>query len=387
MSIAVPSASSGLEEFKRVGEFWTAKQRKMHSIHYAVSYRASFKPELPRYFIDRFSSTGDLVLDPFSGRGTTVVQANMMGRRGWSNDVNPISRVIAGAKTNPVPLSDIEARLQGMNFDHSRSAPGYNGFSMFFHRKTYQEILQLQEQIGDGRDDVDRFIQMVALSRLHGHSTGFFSVYTFPQISIPPESQVKINLKYGQKPEYRELAPRILKKAKAILKDPFPKHFRANGRKNLFSQADSRNLLGFEDELVDLTVTSPPFLDKADYIQDNWMEMWFLGVDIDAVRKRVVQTPDLARWSSFIGGTLEELFRVTRPGGVVAMEVGEVRNRGKDINLDELVAMNGSRAGFRLSEVLIHDQDFTKLAHCFNVKNNAKGTNTNRIVVMERPER
>src|SRR5438876_8413045 len=87
------------------GEFWTAQQRQMHSLHYAVSYRASFKPELPDYFIRRYCSDPerDIVFDPFSGRGTTVTQANLLGFRGYANDVNPLSERIAAPKTRPVP--------------------------------------------------------------------------------------------------------------------------------------------------------------------------------------------------------------------------------------------------------------------------------------------
>src|SRR5687767_7837413 len=61
-------------------ELWTAKQRQASSIH-EVSYRACFKPQLPAYFIERLSDEGDLVYDPFSGRGTTAVEAALRGRR------------------------------------------------------------------------------------------------------------------------------------------------------------------------------------------------------------------------------------------------------------------------------------------------------------------
>ena len=61
--------------------------------------------------------------------------------------------------------------------------------------------------------DADRFIEMIALSRLHGHSSGFFSVYSFPQIAIPGVAQAKINRDRAQTPDYRPLKPRILRKA------------------------------------------------------------------------------------------------------------------------------------------------------------------------------
>lgn len=79
-------AASG-EVTRIVGEFWTSRQRQMHSLHYAVSYRASFKPELPDYFIRRYTKPGDVVFDPFAGRGTTVLQANILGRIGWGNEI------------------------------------------------------------------------------------------------------------------------------------------------------------------------------------------------------------------------------------------------------------------------------------------------------------
>ncbi|WP_317136356.1 hypothetical protein [Methanochimaera problematica] len=52
---------------KYTNEFWTSKQRQASSIH-EVSYRACFKPQLPRFFIDLLTDSGDVVYDPFTGR-------------------------------------------------------------------------------------------------------------------------------------------------------------------------------------------------------------------------------------------------------------------------------------------------------------------------------
>jgi hypothetical protein len=79
-----------------------------------------------------------------------------------------------------------------------------------------------------------------------------------------------------------------------------------------------------------------------------------------------------------------ELFRVLRPGGFVAFEVGEVR--GGTIKLESAVLRCGFRAGLEPGLVMINDQAFTKTANCWGVDNNAKGTNTNRIVVFSKPE-
>ena len=54
--------------------------REFSKIHQMTAYLAMFPPNLPHYFIKRFSKAGDLVFDPFSGRGTTAFEACRMGR-------------------------------------------------------------------------------------------------------------------------------------------------------------------------------------------------------------------------------------------------------------------------------------------------------------------
>ena len=78
----------GLRYF--VNAFWTAGQRQAHSLH-EISYRACFKPQLPDFFITRLTAPGETVYDPFSGRGTSALQAASSNlvfwkvARGWPN--------------------------------------------------------------------------------------------------------------------------------------------------------------------------------------------------------------------------------------------------------------------------------------------------------------
>lgn len=370
-----------------IGEFWTARQRQMHSIHYAVSYRASFKPELPNYFIEKYCSdpSKDIVFDPFGGRGTTILQANIQGYAGYSNDVNPLSERISRPKTRPVSIDSIEDVLDRMDLSVEVDVSGYDLFAPFYHIDTYREILALKKYLSENRSDADEFVEMIALSRLHGHSNGFFSVYSFPQISVPSSAQVRINQQRNQFPDYRDVKPRILKKAKRVLADFIPqevKLLRDISSRNVFTCNDTRDMSDIPDGVAALIVTSPPFLNKADYIQDNWLEFWFLGIDSEPLKKQVVQTDNLDEWSIFMLGSLKEMHRVLQPGGVAVVEVGDVKYGREVVNLDEVVVDLSKKAGFTIEEVLINSQQFTKLANCFNVDNMKKGTNTNRLVVL-----
>jgi hypothetical protein len=80
--------------------------------------------------------------------------------------------------------------------------------------------------------------------------------------------------------------------------------------------------------------------------------------------------------------TLCELARVVRPAGHVALEVGEVRSG--TILLERLVCEAAEGLPFERLFVMVNQQQFTKTANCWGVRNNAKGTNTNRIVVLRR---
>src|ERR1051325_8360815 len=98
-----------------VNEFWTAKQRAAHSLH-EISYRACFKPQLPRFFIERLTAPRDVVYDPFMGRGTTLLEAALLGRVPAGCDVNPLSVVLVKPRLNPPTQAEVEGRLGEINF-------------------------------------------------------------------------------------------------------------------------------------------------------------------------------------------------------------------------------------------------------------------------------
>ena len=387
----VQDSPSFQDEHRRYsGELWTSQQRQMHSLHYVVSYRASFKPELPDFCIRRYSKKGDVVLDPFTGRGTTALQANLLGRVAWASDINPLAVRMTKAKVDPARLDEIVLALNYVDFKRPVDLTGFQtNFAPFYHPDTYRELVNLKNFIQGRPDRVNSFIELLAVSRLHGHSPGFFSVYSFPQISIPPERQDLINKKRRQVPEYRAVAPRIIKKAAQALRDGVSSEFNAISANNRIEGSDSRNLHWVSSNSVDLIVTSPPFLDKVDYITDNWLECWFCGVNPKHFQHKLVMCRSIEEWRQFMRDVLREMVRVLKPNCYAVVEVGEVEMAsGEIIYLDEIVAQEAkqiSSVGKKLvvDEVLINQQNFTKLSNCFNVENNKKGTNTNRMVVLK----
>jgi hypothetical protein len=360
-------------------EFWTSGQRQAHALH-EVSYRACFKPQLPEFFINRLTAEGDTVYDPFMGRGTTPVQATLMGRRAIGNDINPLSTYLARPRTNPPTLQEVAARLAAIDWDAVVELP--DELLAFYHPITLQQICALRDYLlrreaGHALDRVDDWIRMVATNRLTGHSTGFFSVYSLPpNQAVTATAQRKINEKRGQVPAPRAVPGIILKKSRTLLADGPPGD--GPGAEFLVGRADKSPRIA--DASVDLVVTSPPFLDVVDYQADNWLRCWFTGIDPSAVQ--IARHKSASDWTSFVHDVFGELGRIVRPGGHVAFEVGEVRNGKVELENQVLDALAGTP--FAPLCVLINVQEFTKTANTWGVSNNAKGTNTNRIVVAQR---
>src|SRR6266850_3038006 len=102
---------------------WKDQQRLWgHSFHPMCSYLASFPAALAHAFIGRYSRRGDVVLDPFSGRGTTPLQACAEGRIGVGNDLNPFAHLLTAAKVEPATRADTSTRVAALRLGWATSS-------------------------------------------------------------------------------------------------------------------------------------------------------------------------------------------------------------------------------------------------------------------------
>ena len=365
---------------KFVNEFWTAKQRQSNSIH-EISYRACYKPELPNFFIDIFTKEGDVVYDPFAGRGTTLIEAALMNRQIIANDVNPLSKILTQPRLKIPTIKEVQKRLDQIKFINQRADID---LSMFFHRDTESEIVSLKNNLED--NPIDNWIRMVSTNRLTGHSAGFFSGYTLPPNQAASQRRQKlINKRLGIVPSYKNTKEIIIKKSKSLMRNinsDLSRRLEDVSSTAIFSSLDSRKTNHISTDSVHLTVTSPPFLNIVRYAEDNWLRSWFNGIDASKIESKISSCRTVDKWSKIMSGVFSELYRVTVPGGWVAFEVGEVNN-GK-IKLDEHVIPLGISSGFICAGVMVNSQDFTKTSNIWGVENMKIGTNTNRIVLFHK---
>ena len=122
LALELPSALPALAmepEWQDQARLWG------HSLHPMCSYLASFPASLVHAFIARYSRPGDVVFDPFSGRGTAPLQAAAEGRIGVGNDLNPLAHVLTAAKLEPATPAEARTRLAALRLAWAADAPAW----------------------------------------------------------------------------------------------------------------------------------------------------------------------------------------------------------------------------------------------------------------------
>ena len=160
----------GLSQFSDV-ETWVNDTCKVlsltelavrHPLHSLCPYFAVFPEDFVAKQIYAYTQTGDIVFDPFSGRGTTVFESLLNGRPAAGVDVNPVAACISGAKADPPRMTSVRRRLTSLESQQKEAdvfeVPEDDFFTACFHPQTFQQLLFLREQLDWSHSRVDRFI-------------------------------------------------------------------------------------------------------------------------------------------------------------------------------------------------------------------------------------
>lgn len=335
-----------------------------HSLHGLLSWPDAFPAALPSYFIRKYTMKGDTVLDPFCGGGTTPLEAKLNGRVPIACDAHPLAVRATRAKLNPADLTEVTLRLQLANLKRPVDTASFNRmFSEFYDIATYRELVNLREMLAANFDRVAGFIESIALGLLHGHSAGYFSVYTNPHAALSPEAQLELNLKRGQAPDYRAVVPRLLRKTAVVLRDGIHSSHRSSGLEGKCALSDARNMTFLPDGSVNLVVTAPPLPGAALFSREHWLRLWFARVQ-SSNRDQSEAFSGMEGWLDFMNEVLFEMARVVIPGGRAVLDLCEMKVERTKARLDEEVQrlVEESLPGFWSCEsVLVHREKSPRL--------------------------
>jgi site-specific DNA-methyltransferase (adenine-specific) len=303
------------------GGKWAAPQ------HYNCTYMAMFPPELPHYFIKRFTKLGDTVLDPFSGRGTTAVEASAQGRIGIGNDLNPLAVALSRGKISNPRLEPVLARLKELEAGYEakkwKISKEPDKIKMIYHPNTLSQLCYLKANLDWSKQCVDAFLVSVLMGAMHGQSSGFLSV-SMPNTFSMGWNYVKkyIKEKNLECPD-RDVFEVLEKRVKRYLK----KGYLVGSGKVI--EGDVRDLdAKVEHDSVQLLFTSPPYLKVIKYGLYNWIRLWFLteSGSHEEVDAKLDDTHALNEYLEFMKDTLTAtLPLLDRKRGLSCWAIGDVK--------------------------------------------------------------
>ena len=259
---------------------------KRHPLHAICPYFAMFPESFVREHVDKFSNKGEWVFDPFCGRGTTILESLVLGRKAAGSDINPVAYCISRAKAERPKLGAVHERICELeNRYHSvdqghlealrESLPKF--YRRAFYSSTLRQLLFLRTYLGWGDNRVDRFLAALVVGSLHGEmdrSQAYFSNQMPRTICLKPAYSLRYWRKNNLFPKKREVFQMLRGKADLRLKD-LPPCGTGQVMKSDAREVSDR-FVSLEGQ-VSLIVTSPPYLNVTSYEEDQWLRLWFLG--------------------------------------------------------------------------------------------------------------
>ena len=340
-----------LQSSYEIGDSWKyARDGWGIALHRICSRTGSFPPALAYYFVMKYSRVGDIVLDPFSGKGTAPLEACLNGRIGVGNDLSPEAYVLTRAKVRPVPYSRvvewIEYARRRLDPSSYRVSDVSDDVRAFFSAYTLRQILAVRDLIDETEDeDLANFIKALMLGILHGPTNIHLSVRCSHSFSMAPSYVRRYARRNGYSKPRRDVLRCLKIKAERVFRDGVP------AVKGQAFMEDARKL-PIEDESVDLVLTSPPYFNMQTYAWDNWLRLWFLGYDYEDVARKLFHTESLERFKQFMREVLKEIFRVLRWDRAAIIVLGRVRVRGRIIDMAREVAPIAEEIGFEVAGII-----------------------------------
>ncbi len=255
-------------------------------LHALCPYFAMFPESFVEGHVLRHTNEGDYVFDPFSGRGTTVLQSLLMGRRALGTDINPVGYCISAAKAQVPSLKRVLQEIDELDqcyqeYDHGRlrdergNLPAF--FGRAFHYSTLEQLLFLRRVLDWHRSMVQRFIAAMTLGTLHGEmdSSSRYLSNQMPR-TISPKPRYSLRYWRGHKlwPKKKDVFDRLRNESRLRLSAELP---RLRGLVVLGDARDASKRLQSVKGQVSAVITSPPYFNVTDCAEDQWLRLWFLG--------------------------------------------------------------------------------------------------------------
>ncbi|TCM35141.1 DNA methyltransferase [Kribbella sp. VKM Ac-2568] len=299
-----------------------------HRFHSMCPYFAMFPEAFARAWIERLTKPGEVVFDPFAGRGTAPFEALLLGRVGIGGDINPVAACLNRAKLAAPQASSVLRRLNRLedDYQHRRWMRAASTTSEFFqaayHRRTLAQLLYLRESLDWRARRTDAMVSALILGGLHGEvsSMRYLSNQMPRTISTKPDYSVRFWTERSLEAPERDAFDMLRQALSFRYASPVPD---AAGE-TIFG--DIRDVpRKWRREAPKLIITSPPYRAVTSYEEDQWLRLWFLGGPDRPNKSRITRDDRHIKaddYWNFIGDFWRVSSAILAPRGHVVMRVG-----------------------------------------------------------------
>lgn len=255
------------------GAAYSIKQANPNSYtHGMFKYPCKFIPEIPRWGINAFlPQKKGVIFDPFSGSGTTLLEANINGIDAYGTEIDDIAKLIIKVKTTVLDLKQIEfleqSYLEIINTisrdDAEVFRPEIDNLEHWFSENTINQLGRMKVYIDHiENDDIRDFFKLCMVSIIkrvsNADDTSPKPYVSNKIIKAPPTVEKEFSTVFHR---YEQMMLELLNVDKM-------------GNTNII-QGDA---LGFSMPFgIDLAITSPPYINAFDYGRTMRLENLWMG--------------------------------------------------------------------------------------------------------------
>jgi site-specific DNA-methyltransferase (adenine-specific) len=312
-----------------------------HALHATCTYLGSLPPTIAHDLVARWSRPGDVVLDPFCGRGSVPLQACLERRVGIGVDRNPLAAVLTGAAIDPPSTRELHDRLAHLRIDWSlqrstwaaeADAMGAGSPAALFHRATLAQLLFVRSVL-DRRDPTDRALLAALAGILHGRRASAITDAMPNVFSMAPGYATRWLAARGTPPPERDVLALLTRRVGHLRREGLPTTrgiaIEGDAREAGRSTGEELRAAGLPDR-IRLVVTSPPYLGLVRYGMANWLRLWLLGEDPGRVDATLDAPRSMEASAALLREVLDDLRPMLTDDAIVVLVLGTVTShRGR----------------------------------------------------------